>query len=105
MILWMLGCWMDQDSYYETATLLLDQDQDGYTINDGDCNDLDPMIHPDADEICDEVDNDCNDLIDDEPVSGDRWYYDDDNDGCAESWTLFCENPESGYEESSGDCD
>jgi hypothetical protein len=42
----------------------------------GDCDDADEDLHPGAIEICDEVDNDCNDLIDaDDPGT------DDDRDG------------------------
>jgi hypothetical protein len=41
-----------------------DDDRDGYTPEDGDCDDDAPGIHPDAEEICDGVDNDCDELID-----------------------------------------
>jgi len=42
-----------------------DEDQDGWSPPD-DCDDDDPTINPDAEELCDGVDNDCNDLIDDD---------------------------------------
>ncbi len=37
----------------------------GYVTNDGDCNDNDPFINPSALEACDEIDNNCNGIIDD----------------------------------------
>jgi len=41
-----------------------DMDDDGWTIEDGDCNDEDPMIFPFAEELCDRIDNDCDTLTD-----------------------------------------
>jgi len=42
-----------------------DQDGDGYSIDDGDCNDGDPEVHPGATEDCgDELDNDCDLAVD-----------------------------------------
>ncbi|MBN2800252.1 MAG: putative metal-binding motif-containing protein, partial [Deltaproteobacteria bacterium] len=35
-----------------------DLDQDGWV--EGDCDDADPDIHPNAEELCDGVDNDCD---------------------------------------------
>ena len=35
-----------------------------------DCNDEDPRIHPNADEECDDVDNDCDFDVDEDPVMG-----------------------------------
>lgn len=41
-----------------------DNDKDGYTTCQGDCNDNDASINPGAKEICDNKDNNCNNTID-----------------------------------------
>ncbi|MCU0598130.1 MAG: fibronectin type III domain-containing protein [Desulfobacterales bacterium] len=44
---------------------LNDGDGDGYSVNEGDCDDQDPDVHPGAVEICgDNKDNNCNGAID-----------------------------------------
>jgi hypothetical protein len=53
-----------------------DQDGDGFSITDGDCNDLDPISYPGAPDVCDGADNSCSggaddDLCDRYEVSGD----------------------------------
>ena len=65
MILW-LACAEPApiDTPLPTKTIQ-DYDEDGFE-NDVDCNDLDPNIHPDAPEICDQKDNNCDNLIDDQ---------------------------------------
>ncbi|MBU1709487.1 MAG: hypothetical protein KKE17_05730, partial [Proteobacteria bacterium] len=41
-----------------------DIDGDTYT-SDVDCDDTDPNVHPNAPEICNDIDDNCNDLVDD----------------------------------------
>lgn len=44
---------------------VLDDDSDGYTEAQGDCDDTDPLVHPTAVEVCnDDIDNDCNGVAD-----------------------------------------
>ena len=43
----------------------------GYVGQSGDCNDDDPDIHPDAEDICDLVDNDCDGVPDSDAVDSD----------------------------------
>ncbi len=73
------------DSCPDTSSACIDQDEDGYT-RDVDCEDQDPEIHPDATEICDGVDNDCDGLSDlaDPDLVGDDVYMDADGDGSGE---------------------
>jgi len=47
-----------------------DADGDGWTTEDGDCNDSNPDVHPGAEEVCDGVDNDCDGYIDDADGDG-----------------------------------
>ena len=67
-----------------------------YTVDDGDCDDADGAINPDAEEVCDGVDNDCDGGIDEGVTS--TWYADDDGDGYGNDYTATegCD-PGSGY--------
>ncbi|MBU1244980.1 putative metal-binding motif-containing protein [Myxococcota bacterium] len=53
-----------------------DVDQDGFTVEQGDCDDTDDQINPNAVEVADGVDNDCDGFTDDD--------YDGDGFGVAE---------------------
>jgi len=60
-----------------------DGDGDGYAADCGDCDDSDPTAHPDADEVCDGVDNDCDgeDEEDETDDDGDGYLACDDGSG------------------------
>ena len=83
-----------------------DADGDGYGSR-VDCDDTNPAIHPDADELCDGINNDCDAAID-EPDALDAapWYRDADTDGFGDPTvrTLSCERP-PGFIADSTDCD
>ncbi len=99
-----------------------DQDGDGYgNPNNGitaceapsgfvpdatDCDDYRAETHPDADEQCNGIDDDCDDEVDDEPVDGDRYFLDEDGDGYGgdETTDVVCEMPSNGTS-NSDDCD
>lgn len=83
----------------------------GMVIDNTDCNDLEAAINPDADEICDSLDNNCNQLIDEadpslNPTSMSQWFEDVDNDGYGSMSNFLerCFQP-SGYILDNTDCD
>jgi hypothetical protein len=83
----------------------VDVDGDGFN-SDEDCNDDDSAVHPDAEEICDEIDNDCDGEIDEDGATGSTfWYEDADGDGWGNPDTevLACEPP-SGFISQGQDC-
>jgi hypothetical protein len=76
----------------------------GRVVVGGDCDDLEEAAHPEAVEICDEIDNNCDGAVD-EGVT--RTYYEDhDSDayGVLDRTTEACAAP-AGYAADSGDCD
>lgn len=84
--------------------IYFDADSDGFTA-ETDCNDDDASIHPAADEICDGIDNNCDELIDDDAVDKLSFYLDIDGDGFggSEGAGQACELPE-GFVDRSDDC-
>jgi hypothetical protein len=96
----------------EISTTSCSQPTD-YVSTDQDCDDSNPDINPNADEICDEdnVDEDCDGLSDDDDGNVDTstyltWYADMDSDGFGEvSYaTTACDQP-TGYVANGNDCD
>ncbi|MEY3212476.1 MAG: hypothetical protein RIT28_2957 [Pseudomonadota bacterium] len=82
-----------------------DADEDGFTA-EVDCDDDDAAVNPDADELCDEVDNNCDGLIDVGAIDAQLFYGDADEDGYAgDAVTVTaCEAPE-GFSDTITDCD
>jgi hypothetical protein len=85
---------------------LHDGDGDGYPAEQGDCDDGDAGVHPDADEHCNGIDDDCDADVDEDPVDAPTWYADEDLDGFGDAAdaVVGCTAP-SGYVATGGDCD
>lgn len=94
-----------------------DLDQDGYgdpdaaiacggaASTDGtDCDDSASTVNPGANETCNEVDDDCDSLVDDDPVDGLPFYEDADGDGYGTNVTTACAITD-GYSLAGSDCD
>jgi len=115
----------DDPAVTAQATWYADTDGDGYgdadypplacelpdthSADDTDCDDSDASVNPGAAEVCNDVDDDCDDAIDDEDPSltgATTWHGDADGDGYG--GTTFgldaCEAP-SGYVADTDDCD
>ena len=70
----------DGDGYgFSDDSVLACNVPDGYTDTDGDCDDENAAIHPSAVEICDGIDNNCNEEIDEGVTQ--NFYADGDGDG------------------------
>lgn len=97
-----------------TSACMLDADGDGYgdtspsnlLVQAGqDCDDADFSIKPGGVEVCDGIDNDCNNQIDDNPVGGQLYYTDTDGDGIGGSTTVQSCSVIAGVSDQTGDCD
>ncbi|MDP6933516.1 MAG: MopE-related protein, partial [Myxococcota bacterium] len=112
---------IDEDDADDALTWYEDGDDDGYgdadskttaceapsgfVADDTDCNDDEATTYPDATEVCDEVDNDCDGDTDEGVTSS--YYLDDDGDGWGDPDTSIqaCEAPSTSYTSVGSDCD
>jgi hypothetical protein len=85
----------------------VDLDGDGFpeTV---DCDDRDSAAYPGGEEVCDEVDNDCDGEIDEDPTDGQAWSYDGDGDGYgSDTYPTLATcgfSPPEGYVDNGDDC-
>jgi len=91
----------------EGAGLSIDNDGDGITENDGDCDDNDSAVYPSTTEIPNEIDDDCNGLVDDTTD-----WFDDDKDSfseregdCDDSSDSVYPGADEAYDTIDNDCD
>ncbi len=84
----------------------VDADGDGHTA-DLDCDDGNPGVYPGATEICDGIDNNCDNQIDPSTsADAETWYYDRDGDGFGDPTAPIaaCVQPEDAVADAT-DCD
>ena len=82
----------------------IDNDADGVSGCQGDCDDADPARFPGNPEICDGLDNDCDGTVDNGVQS--TYYLDADGDGFGDAAVTqdACAQP-AGYVSDNTDCD
>jgi hypothetical protein len=82
-----------------------DSDRDGFD-SDEDCDDHDRFVFPDAPELCDEKDNDCDGAVDEDVTEFPKWKIDADGDGFGGEpvATGSCDEPANSVDVG-GDCD
>ncbi|MCB9746711.1 MAG: putative metal-binding motif-containing protein, partial [Alphaproteobacteria bacterium] len=83
-----------------------DNDGDGYTVTDGDCDDNNDTIFPGAAEVCDDLDNDCDGEVDVGATDAGTFYADGDGDGfgAPDQPIEACAQPEGAAADGT-DCD
>jgi hypothetical protein len=114
----------DEEGAKDCVTYYYDADGDGFATNDaqsrclcapeapysalslGDCDDTRADVHPNAQEVCNLVDDDCDGFTDEEAVDCTVFYRDDDKDGFGVSSDSMCLcTPSEPYTASKGgDC-
>ncbi len=78
----------------------------GRVTNKDDCDDFDAAVNPAADELCDGIDNNCDEVVDGlDAIDGATWFADADGDlfGDAAATTEACSVP-AGFTGDSTDC-
>ena len=78
---------------------------EGYVLDNTDCNDSNPLIYPDAIELCNVLDDNCNALIDEGVIYSD-YFIDFDVDGFGNPLISVstCDGAPAGYVEDNTDC-
>jgi hypothetical protein len=98
----------DEDGYGDSSSYAAAcETPEDHVENPEDCDDDNNTIHPGAEEVCNEVDDDCDGSVDgDDAVDQETYFLDGDEDGAGdlESTAQACSPPE-GYVETDDDCD
>ncbi len=94
----------DGDGYGAAEELVGCEVPPGHVLNGDDCDDTAGTVHPGAQEMCNDVDDDCNGIVDDQ-VETYTFYRDEDGDTFGSEETREACAPPEGYVLQDGDCD
>ncbi|MBA2321411.1 MAG: hypothetical protein H0V89_09670 [Deltaproteobacteria bacterium] len=102
----------DGDDYGAGVAVIQCARPSGHAPEPGDCNQTSPEVNPDASEVCNGIDDDCDLLADEsdpslDPLSLGDWYPDVDGDGVGDDALVVqaCDAPSDIYVLVGGDCD
>jgi len=98
----------DEDGFGDSSVIQLGcVEPDGFVATATDCDDGSATVFPDASEVCNGVDDDCDNEVDEGAAAGaTTWFFDADGDGwgVATPTVSACSNP-AGYSPFDTDCD
>jgi hypothetical protein len=96
----------DGDGFGEPSSAAVRCEGPGLSQVTGDCDDGDFDINPDAEEVCNGADDDCDGIADNNATDATTWYGDVDGDGFGfDGVTTNACTPPPGYAPEGGDCD
>jgi hypothetical protein len=111
-LLTLLSCLTSPKDYKVLREAALDHDQDGFVSAEhpeeggDDCDDDRAETFPDAPELCDGLDNDCDSLIDEGVTDMEGLYHDEDRDSYGGAPVTTCPLPDlKDMSDLPGDCD
>jgi len=99
---------LDGDGFGDVSGVVVAGDRPcGYQSIAGDCDDSDASVHPDAEEVCNDVDDDCDGQVDNGALDALPWWSDGDSDGYGDPATeaLACDTPSGVVPPGDEDCD
>ncbi len=106
LLLLLAACLFDRATYEARLAELTDNDGDGSSEVDGDCDDDDPTVVPGGGELCNGVDDDCDgEVDDDDDLVGADWFVDGDGDGFGSGSAIVTCAPSDSLVAVDGDCD
>ncbi|MFM7770801.1 MAG: MopE-related protein, partial [Bacteroidota bacterium] len=95
---------LDADTFGAGTAISTCTPETGYVLNNSDCDDANANINTSVSEICNDIDDNCNNLIDD-GLTFQNYYADTDNDSFgAGNATSSCSDLGAGYVLDNTDC-
>ena len=81
----------DEDGFGDAeSTITACSPPSGYVENSDDCDDQDDDINPNGLELCNNIDEDCDGILNNDPTDAPIWYIDNDGDDYGQATThLF----------------